>query len=148
MRQAIIWTNADPIHWRIYAALWGNELSINIGKTLSCRLLYQTCQSKEIIPGCLNHNANHWVVYNTVSSMLIVPAGACDACVISSHYTCVPVSSVSLTCGSSWALLLMCMRKLFMPNHHALRYIIVIQRKNNTAITKRHGALCGNYLNW
>ena len=25
-RQAIIWTNADPIHWRIYAALGGNEL--------------------------------------------------------------------------------------------------------------------------
>ena len=23
-RQAIIWTNADPIHWRIYAALWGD----------------------------------------------------------------------------------------------------------------------------
>ena len=21
MRKAIIWTNADPIHWRIYAAL-------------------------------------------------------------------------------------------------------------------------------
>ena len=25
-RQAIIWTNADPIHWRIYAALGGDEL--------------------------------------------------------------------------------------------------------------------------
>ena len=25
-RQAIIWTNADPIHWRIYAAL-GVELT-------------------------------------------------------------------------------------------------------------------------
>ena len=23
--QAIIWTNADPIHWRIYAALGGDE---------------------------------------------------------------------------------------------------------------------------
>ena len=27
MRQAIIWTNADPIHWRIYAALGWDELS-------------------------------------------------------------------------------------------------------------------------
>ena len=27
MWQAIIWTNADPIHWRIYAALGGDELS-------------------------------------------------------------------------------------------------------------------------
>ena len=23
--QAIIWTNVDPIHWRIYAALGGDE---------------------------------------------------------------------------------------------------------------------------
>ena len=27
-RHAIIWTNADPIHWRIYAALGGDELMI------------------------------------------------------------------------------------------------------------------------
>ena len=26
MRQAIIWNNADPIHWRIYAALGGDGL--------------------------------------------------------------------------------------------------------------------------
>ena len=26
MRQAIIWTDADPIHWLIYAALGGDEL--------------------------------------------------------------------------------------------------------------------------
>ena len=26
-QQAIIWTNADPIHWRIYAALRGDELT-------------------------------------------------------------------------------------------------------------------------
>ena len=26
-RQAIIWTNADPIHWRKYAALGGDELT-------------------------------------------------------------------------------------------------------------------------
>ena len=26
MRQDIIWTNADPIHWRIYAILGGDEL--------------------------------------------------------------------------------------------------------------------------
>ena len=26
-RQAIIWTNANPIYWRIYAALGGDELS-------------------------------------------------------------------------------------------------------------------------
>ena len=30
MRQAIIWTNVDPIHWRIYAALGGDELIENV----------------------------------------------------------------------------------------------------------------------
>ena len=27
VEKAIIWTNADPIHWRIYAALGGDELT-------------------------------------------------------------------------------------------------------------------------
>ena len=27
-RQVIIWTNADLIHWRIYAALGGDELKL------------------------------------------------------------------------------------------------------------------------
>ena len=27
-RQAIIWTSADPIHWHIYAALGGDELTV------------------------------------------------------------------------------------------------------------------------
>ena len=26
-RQAITWTNDDPVHWRIYAALGGDELT-------------------------------------------------------------------------------------------------------------------------
>ena len=26
-RQAVIWTNADPVHWRLYAALEGDELT-------------------------------------------------------------------------------------------------------------------------
>ena len=30
-RQAIIWTNADPINWRIYAALGGGGLNNNFG---------------------------------------------------------------------------------------------------------------------
>ena len=29
-RQAIIWTNADPIHYRIYATLGGDELTWSI----------------------------------------------------------------------------------------------------------------------
>ena len=27
MQQAIIWTNDNPIHWRIYVALGGDELN-------------------------------------------------------------------------------------------------------------------------
>ena len=37
-RQAIISTNADPIHWRIYAALGGDDLLSSIGQSM------KTCQ--------------------------------------------------------------------------------------------------------
>ena len=41
-RQTIIWTNADPIHWRTYAALRGDELDYNAFMCsrwfLSCRV--------------------------------------------------------------------------------------------------------------
>ena len=33
--QAIIWTNADPIHWRIYAALGGDELTCWLQKKVA-----------------------------------------------------------------------------------------------------------------
>ena len=33
-RQGIIWTNADPVHRRIYAALGGDELTPNMGQTI------------------------------------------------------------------------------------------------------------------
>ena len=35
-QQAIIWTNADPIHWLIYAALGGDELKTFLGLRTSC----------------------------------------------------------------------------------------------------------------
>ena len=35
---AIIWTNADPIRWRIYAALSGDELD-----KISNRILFMKC---------------------------------------------------------------------------------------------------------
>ena len=35
-RQAIIWTNAYPIHWRRYAALEGGELKSTLTKTCGC----------------------------------------------------------------------------------------------------------------
>ena len=33
-RQAIIWINADPIHWRIYAAIGEDELILFLGAQL------------------------------------------------------------------------------------------------------------------
>ena len=40
--KAITWTNADPVHWRIYAALGGDELSNHIRKMANAvmRLFY------------------------------------------------------------------------------------------------------------
>ena len=29
-RQAITWNNVDPVHWRIYAALGGDEFKPNL----------------------------------------------------------------------------------------------------------------------
>ena len=34
-RQAITWTNDDPVQWRIYAALGGDELMLKIGIILA-----------------------------------------------------------------------------------------------------------------
>ena len=43
-RQAIIWTNADPIIWRIYAALGGDELTEAVAE---CSLeKFQTYQNE------------------------------------------------------------------------------------------------------
>ena len=37
-RQAIIWTNAEPIHWRIYAALEGDESTTMIDFKMNTRI--------------------------------------------------------------------------------------------------------------
>ena len=39
-RQAIIWSNADPIHWGIYAALGGDELTEFYWILYDCRKIY------------------------------------------------------------------------------------------------------------
>ena len=39
-RQAIIWTNADPIHWRIYESLGGDEFSRNQHTAVKCWYIY------------------------------------------------------------------------------------------------------------
>ena len=40
-RQAIIWTNAHPVHWRIYAALGGDELKIGHSDGIDSHLLFK-----------------------------------------------------------------------------------------------------------
>ena len=43
-RQAIIWTNAHPIHWRIYAALGEDELNRLVSRfCFSCELYFERC---------------------------------------------------------------------------------------------------------
>ena len=50
-RQAIIWTNANPIHWRIYAPLGGDELT-------HCGL---------VTPNGIADLGQHWIRYVTCS---------------------------------------------------------------------------------
>ena len=33
-RQTITWTNVDPAHWRIYAALGGDELNFHVDESI------------------------------------------------------------------------------------------------------------------
>ena len=48
-RQAIIWTNVVPIHWRIYAALGGDELRWRYTRMTSSRFLCVILRTKLII---------------------------------------------------------------------------------------------------
>ena len=59
-RQAIIWINADPIHWRIYSAvLGGDELSDNFRK---CTNLLQAYATPIAIEQTLNTSRTYlWV---------------------------------------------------------------------------------------
>ena len=52
-RQVIIWTNSDPIQWRIYAALGGDELSWTIWGLLSLATLTHWGQVMHICVGNL-----------------------------------------------------------------------------------------------
>ena len=53
-RQAIIWTNADPIHWRIYAALGGDELTEAVAESsLEKFQTYQNEYAFESFPSIL-----------------------------------------------------------------------------------------------
>ena len=46
MRQAITWTNDDPVNWRLYAALGEDELRNKLMRYIVCKFhstLYTTC---------------------------------------------------------------------------------------------------------
>ena len=59
-RQAIIWNNANPIHWRIYAALGGDELTLiptrisNLIFSVQCGILLSNFSQNilRIFPTC------------------------------------------------------------------------------------------------
>ena len=51
-RRAIIWTNAGPIHWRIYAVIGGDELKLGhswvIAHTVLCECAIISVNSADI----------------------------------------------------------------------------------------------------
>ena len=49
-RQAITWTSDDPVHWRIYAALGGDELKLCYSFIRSMRKQLVKCESKWYFP--------------------------------------------------------------------------------------------------
>ena len=53
-RQAINWTNADPIHWRIYAALGGDELMESTSQ-------YNNVLSRKCIWYCRPEHVGHFM---------------------------------------------------------------------------------------
>ena len=60
-RQAVIWTNADPIHWRIYLALGGEELSLLIRHLASHAFLWcQQCQVIFLQIGLISMKLHHY----------------------------------------------------------------------------------------
>ena len=57
MRQAIIWSNADLIHWRIYAALGGDEFFIFMCISVNEKFCIVVKISLQIVPeGPIDNN--------------------------------------------------------------------------------------------
>ena len=53
-RQAIIWTNADPVHWRIYAALGGKD---PVGHSRQYPSRQNKILNSNCRPRCADHSA-------------------------------------------------------------------------------------------
>ena len=52
-RQAITLTNADPAHWRIYAALGGEELNSTFGTTSWNYIFLKKARWIGVVTGCV-----------------------------------------------------------------------------------------------
>ena len=67
-QQAIIWTNADPIHWRIYVALGGDELMnmeshCGTNKELTMATMIETTNINKVMAHILKlstYDKVHW----------------------------------------------------------------------------------------
>ena len=65
-RQAITWTNAGPVHWRIYAALGGDELILGVYvRTISIHITVPGADSKSQVMNTYMNNhqllfMNNW----------------------------------------------------------------------------------------
>ena len=73
-RQAIIWTNADPIHWRIYAVLGGDDSLVLMQ---SDRLLEFQWSNIEVY-GKMHHVNLLWLDDTTTAKKLQITVGISD----------------------------------------------------------------------
>ena len=62
-QQAIIWTNADPIHWCIYAAPGGDELTYSNYQKLDSLLKIKQQQNNKI-----SKALHYWLLYSETTS--------------------------------------------------------------------------------
>ena len=83
-RWAVTWTNADPIHWRIYAALGGDELRASIAESVPMGFQHH-------VSGCGENEADWWaLLYNNVPYIVYVlfacQTAGCLSLAVSFHY--------------------------------------------------------------
>ena len=67
-RQAIAWTNADPIHWSIYAALWGDGLCPVLFRIYK-KNIYLKLPFAKFRPFCSGLSMRQWIESSLVQVM-------------------------------------------------------------------------------
>ena len=61
--QAITWSNTDPVHWHIYVALWGGELTLYLQIILAARSHMAQIIKSEQVTENRNINGQKWLKF-------------------------------------------------------------------------------------